>query len=99
MSGAGRIVRVNPVRGIPGGEVAIECADLEASRIRACSAWFDDARGHLVGASTRRVLAIVPDVDGGRDVDVTLECDERRTAPAKFTVASRLAEDLHLVAS
>jgi sugar lactone lactonase YvrE len=99
MSGAGRIVRVNPVRGIPGGEVVIECTDLEASRIRACGAWFDDSRGHLVGASTRRVLAIVPDVDGGRDVDVTLECDERRTAPAKFTVASRLAEDLHLVAS
>jgi sugar lactone lactonase YvrE len=99
MSGAGRVVRVNPVRGIPGGEVVIEYTDLEMSRVRACDAWFNDSRAHLVGASTRRALAIVPDVDGRTEVDVTLECDGRRIAPAKFTVASRLAEDLHLVAN
>jgi sugar lactone lactonase YvrE len=38
-------------------------------------------------------------VGGGADVDVALECDERRTAPVKLAVASRLAEDLHLVAN
>jgi sugar lactone lactonase YvrE len=99
MSETGRIVRVNPAGSIPGGEVVIDCADLDVSRIRSCGAWFDDLPGHLVGASTRRVLAIVPEVNGGADVSVALECDERRTAPAKLMVASRLAEDLHLVAS
>jgi sugar lactone lactonase YvrE len=99
MSEAGRIVRVNPARAIPGGEVIIECADLEVSRIRTCGVWFDASRGHLVGASTRRALAIVPSVDGGGEVDVALECDERRTPPAKLTVGSRLAEDLHFVAN
>jgi sugar lactone lactonase YvrE len=32
-------------------------------------------------------------------VSLALGCDERRTLPAMFTVASRLAQDLHLVAS
>lgn len=97
MSEAGRIVRVNPLRGIPGGEVIIECADFNASPIRSCGASFDGSRGHTVGASSRRTLAIVPEIEGGGEVLVALECEERRTAPAKFTVASRLAEDLHFV--
>jgi DNA-binding beta-propeller fold protein YncE len=99
MSEAGRIVSINPVRGIPGGEVVIECADLEASRSRTCVAWFDDSRGHIVAASTHRVLALVPELDSVGEIDVALECGEQRTAPAKFIAASRLAEDLHLVAS
>lgn len=99
MSEAGRIVRVNPAAGITGGEVVVECADFDTSQIRTCTSWFDGSRGHLVGASTRRVLAIVPEMDGGGEVDVTLECGEQRTAPAKFTVASKLADDLHLVAN
>jgi sugar lactone lactonase YvrE len=99
MSEAGRVVGVKPARGIPGGEVVIECADLDAERIRSCGVWFDDSRGHIIGASTRRALAIVPVLDGGGEVNVALECDERRTSPLKFTVGARLAEDLHLVAN
>lgn len=99
MSEAGRIVRVNPLRGIPGGEVVIECADFDVSRVRACGASFDGLRGHTVGASSRRTLAIVPEIDGGGEVSVALECEERRTASANFTIASRLAEDLHFVAN
>jgi DNA-binding beta-propeller fold protein YncE len=100
MSEAGRIVRVNPARGIPGGEVIIEYADFDARPVRACGASFDGSRGHMVGASTRRALAIVPEeIAGGGEIDVVLECEERRTAAAKFTVASKLADDLHFVAN
>lgn len=99
MSETGRIVRVNPARGIPGGEVIVDYADLDISRIRSCGAWFDDLPGHLVGASTGRMLAIVPDIIGDADVSVAVGTDERRTAPAKLAVGSKLAEDLHLVAS
>ncbi len=99
MSEAGRIVQVNPLRGIPGGEVIIESADFDANPVRACGASFDGSRGHTVGASSRRTLSIVPEIDGGGEVFVALECEERRTAPAKFTIASRLAEDLHFVAN
>jgi sugar lactone lactonase YvrE len=99
MSEAGRIVRINPAAGIPGGEIVVECANFNINRIRSCSASFDGSPGRLVGASERRVLAIVPEVNGGGEVDLALEHEEGRSAPAKFTVASKLAEDLHLVAN
>jgi len=99
MSEVARIVRVTPARGIRGGEVIIECTHLGTDRLRDCIAWFDGSEGHLVGASARRVLAKVPELRGGGEVEVTLECDGLRTAPAKFAVASKLVEDLHLVTS
>lgn len=98
MSEAGRIVRVNPASAIPGGEVSIECENFDTDSIRSCTAWFGDSPAHLIGASRRRVLAIVPGRISG-EVDVTLESSSGRTAPAKFTVGSKLAEDLHLVAN
>jgi sugar lactone lactonase YvrE len=100
MSETGRIVRVNPARGIPGGEVVIECAELEIGSIRSCGAWFDASRAHLVGASTRRALAIIPEMDlRAGDADVALKCDGRRTNTVKCSVAAALAQDLHLVAN
>lgn len=99
MSETGRIVRINPVAGIPGGEVAIECADFDTSLIRTCSSWFEESSARLVAVSTRRVLAIVPELVGGGETHVTLENNYGRTAPAKFIVATKLAEDMHLVAN
>src|SRR5215210_2205334 len=98
MSEVGRIVGLRPAAAIPGGEVAIECANFDTTRIRTCGAWFEDSRGHLVGVSTRRVLALVPETGSGGIVSVTLESDSQRTTPARLTVGAKLAEDLHLVA-
>ena len=81
MSEAGRIVRINPVVGIPGGEVAIECEGFDTSQIRTCNAWFEDSSARLVAGSTRRVLAIVPEMNGG-EVDVALESNSQRSASA-----------------
>jgi sugar lactone lactonase YvrE len=99
MSEAGKIVRVNPAAGIPGGEVAIDCSDFETGQIRTCAAWFDDLPARLVAVSTRRVLAIVPQIDAGGEVDVALESNYGRTATAKLTVGAKLAEDMHIVAN
>ena len=54
MSGAGRIVRINPAAGIPGGEVVIECEGFDTSDLRSCGVWFGRAQAQLVGCSTRR---------------------------------------------
>jgi sugar lactone lactonase YvrE len=101
MSGAGQIVRINPAAGIPGGEVVIECEDFDTSNLRSCSAWFGGVRAQLVGASPRRVLAIVPEVEAADgQVEVVLESEgHRRSAPAPFVVGAKLAEDLHPVAN
>src|SRR5256885_10056973 len=86
MNGAERIMRVDPAASIPGGEVAIECKDFDTSHLRSCSAWFDGATGHLVGASRRRVLAIVPDSAARGEVEVSVESRDERSAPANIIV-------------
>jgi sugar lactone lactonase YvrE len=53
-----------------------------------------------VGASPHRVLAVVPELEGGGDVTLTLEGgDGQKTSPARVVVGRKLAEDLHLVDS
>ncbi len=97
----GRIERVDPAAAIPGGEVAVECTDYDTSNLRACRALFDGAEARMVGASPRRVLAIVPETsEGGAGVEVVLEGgDGQRTDSARLAVGRKLAEDLHLVAN
>lgn len=100
MSEAGRIVRIDPGAGITGGEVIIECADFDTRDLRSCRALFDGTRAWLVGASPRRVLAIVPELTRSGEVGVTLESgDARQCAPGSLIVGTKLADDLHLVAN
>jgi sugar lactone lactonase YvrE len=97
MSRAGRIVSLDPAAGIPGGEVVVECEQFDTTELRACGSFFDGQRGHLVGASTRRVLAIVPDDATSGKVEVRLESGDQQSAPSSFIVGAKLAEDLHPV--
>lgn len=99
MSFVGRIVRIDPGAGIAGGEVAIECEKFDTSVLRLCRVWFDEMTDRLVSASTRRVLAIVPELNFGGEVDVSLDNGNERSAPVRFLVGTRLADDLHPVAN
>src|ERR1044072_2793956 len=99
MSRAGRIVRIDPAAGIPGGEVVIECEGFDTSTLRSCSAWFAGQRAALVGASQRRVLAIVPELEASGEVQVSLESEGERSAASPFVVGAKLAEALHPVAN
>ncbi len=93
-------MRVSPAAAIPGGEVAIECADYDTSNLGECRAMFDGVRGWLVGASPQRVLAIAPETNLAGEVEVVLESSgAQRSAPSRMTAATKLAEDLHLVAN
>lgn len=97
MSEAGRIVRVDPAAAIPGGEVAIECADYDTRDLSLCSVMFDGALSRPVGLSAQRVLAIVPDVHFSGEVDVILASANGRSAPSRCVVGARLAGELHPV--
>src|SRR5918912_2631994 len=99
MSFAGRIVRIDPGAGIPGGEVAIECEEFDTSYLRSCRAWFGPASAGLVGVSARRGLAIVPDSSEGGEVSLTLESKGERSRSEPFVIGTKLAEDLHPVAN
>ncbi|HEV2765076.1 MAG TPA: hypothetical protein VGV38_18990 [Pyrinomonadaceae bacterium] len=99
MRGAGRITRVDPEAAIEGGEVSVECEGYDTSNLRECHAVFGETRARLVGASPRRVLALVPEgLDG--ETAVRLESgDGLRTNPSALHVGRKLADDLHIVAN
>jgi sugar lactone lactonase YvrE len=104
MSGAGRITRLDPAAGIEGGEVAIECLDFDPRPFSACAAWFgrtgfEGERGRLVSASSKRVLAVVPEMDESSEVSIALESESGRTPSASFIVGAKLAEEMHPVAN
>jgi sugar lactone lactonase YvrE len=99
MNKAGRIVRVDPSAGIPDGEVVIECDGLETTNLRSCRALFDEERGFIVAASAQRVMAIVPEMDEGGQVELSLENQGERSAPSRFVVGAKLADELHPVAN
>lgn len=95
-----QIIRVDPAAAIPGGEVAIECADYDTANLRECRARFDGAEARLVGVSPTRVLAIVPEGLEGGETEVVLEsADGRRSGAGRVVVGRKLAEDLHIVAN
>ncbi|HEX5705934.1 MAG TPA: hypothetical protein VFX96_01465 [Pyrinomonadaceae bacterium] len=94
---SGQIVGVDPQAAIAGGEVVIECNGFGGAR--GARVFFDEARGWVVGASSRRVLAIVPDTERGGESSVSLDDAGVRTAAARVVVGRKLAEDLHLVAN
>lgn len=96
---AGRIVRVDPAAGIPGGEVVIECSDYDTGNLRSCYPLFGASIGQAVGISSRRVLAIVPDAGLSGETEVLLSSNGSLSAPAHFIVGHKLAEDLHPVAN
>jgi sugar lactone lactonase YvrE len=97
MGEVGRIARIDPVAGIPGGEVAIECENFDTSNPRSCHAVFDAVESRPVGLSTRRVLATVPDAGLSGEIEVLLGSNGTLSAPSRFIVGAKLADDLHPV--
>src|SRR6185437_6981940 len=66
MNKGGKILRVSPGAGIPGGEVMIECEALDVSEPSQCAALVDGEVAPLVALSAKRVLAVVPELKRAR---------------------------------
>jgi sugar lactone lactonase YvrE len=96
---AGKITAINPDFGIPGGEIVIDCVDFDTSDPSLCAVWIGDAVAPIVALSPNRILAIVPELEVSGSLEVRLQSGAKRSAPASFTVAKRLAGDLHPVAN
>lgn len=99
MSKAGKIISINPPHAIPGGELAIECEDFKISDDKDYGCFFDGQPARIVGASSKRLLAIVPDELNSTEVEVTLESGGDKSKPFKMIIGKKLADDLHLVAN
>lgn len=99
MNKAGQIRKISPTAGIAGGEVVIDCDGLETSDPSACGVMFNDVRASIVALSSKRVLAIVPELRQAGPVNVVLDSAGESSEAKTFTVGRKLAEDLHPVAN
>jgi sugar lactone lactonase YvrE len=99
MNKAGKILSINPSYAIPGGEVIIECEGFKVSSEGNHGCYFNGQSARLVGASSNRILAIVPDELNSTDVEVYLESGGERSETKNITVGENLADELHLVAN
>jgi sugar lactone lactonase YvrE len=98
MTNLARILRIDPAYGIPGGEIVIDCDGLDTSDPSRCAVLIGDSPAQIVALGPRRVLAVVPETKAGR-VPVRLSGGGYLSEAAYFTVAKKLAGDLHPVAN
>lgn len=99
MSKAGKILSINPGYALPGSEVLIECENFEITLDGDYGCYFDGQKARLLGASSNRILAIVPEDFDTAEVEVHLESGGTRSESASLIVGQKLADDLHIVAN
>ncbi|HEX6046101.1 MAG TPA: hypothetical protein VFZ22_16530 [Pyrinomonadaceae bacterium] len=98
MASAGKIIRIDPPYGIPGGEIVIDCEGFDTSDPAVCAVLIGDVHAPIVALGPKRVLAIVPETKGG-EANVRLQNGNEFSPPARMIVARKLAGDLHPVAN
>ena len=94
-----RILGIDPLYAIAGGEIVIDCVGFDTRDPHACSVIIGNTTAQVVAIGPRRVLAIVPEMKGGGEVEVRLESGTDLSEPARLTVGRKLAGDLHPVAN
>ena len=98
MASVAKILRIDPVYAIAGGEIVVDCEGFDTSEASQCSVTIGEAPAQIVALGPRRVLATVPEIKDG-SVEVRLWSNETASEPAFLTVAKKLAGDLHPVAN
>lgn len=99
-----RIISVEPRYAIPGGEVIVKCEGFSIAPRSADGVYIEGMQCRIVAASSRRVIAIVPDeVAGvgpdGKRTPVHLESSGAISNTFEMTVGRKLADGMHIVAN
>lgn len=98
MGSTAKIIGIDPLYAIAGGEIVIDCTGFDTREPARCEVLIGDMPAQIVAISPRRVLAIVPETKGGR-VPVVLRSGNKDSETGYITVARKLAGDLHPVAN
>lgn len=93
----GVIKSITPQAGVEGGEVIVSCDGYDTSDYRQCQVYFDSFQGRLIGASPTRVIAAVPEGDGGGH-ELRLE-SSAGVSQIPFIWGTQIADNLHPVAN
>ena len=100
MSRSGHVTRVDPAAGISAGEVAIEYGELSQDVAKKVSVQFGNERAHIVAVTQGRALALVPEINKGGEIEVSLAIGEEPKPigkAARFLAGEKLAGGLHPV--
>jgi len=99
MAPRSRITRIHPSYGIAGGEVVLDCENLDTTELDACVVLFGEVEAPIVAMSPSRVLVLVPDSSRSGEVQVRLQSGENVSEPVAFWVARKLVGDVHPVSN
>lgn len=99
MSTAGEIVSVSPRYAIAGGEITVECRGLEIGEIGTYGCFVGGASCRIVGASSTRVVAIVPDGVETERTHVHLESGGAQSNSYEIVVGRQIVSEMHIVAN
>src|SRR5712692_8497259 len=88
---------VTPQAGVRGGHVTLSCAGLDAQALETCSVMFGASPTRPVLVTPTLLLGVVPEGPGLNSVQIVQ--GERQSNAVPFAVATRLADNLHPVAS
>ena len=99
MDRVAKITRVEPPFAIPGGEIAIECDGFRAEHGSGDSVFIGGEECRIVAASSKRVLAIVPEGDGEGHTQIHIESGGVRGEMFPIVVGKQLIGGMHIVAN
>jgi sugar lactone lactonase YvrE len=99
MSRAGNIISISPRYALPGGEIVVECEGFEIGEIGTYGCFVGGLDCKLVGASSTKVVAIVPDGIDSFYTHVHLESGGEQSEPYEVVVGNRVATEMHVVAN
>jgi sugar lactone lactonase YvrE len=99
MTNAGKIKKIIPGYAIPGGEISIECEGFRTEPAAEHSAFLNGERCRIIAASSKRVLATLPDTDVNGRSSIQLESGGVESEPFRLTVGRLLTDQMHIVAN
>jgi len=99
MSKAGRIISVSPRYAIPGGEIVVDCEGFQVGDIGTYGCLVGGIQGKIVSASSKKVVAVIPEGIDSEHTHVSLETGGEQSDPYEIVVGKRVVSDMHIVAN
>ena len=94
-----KIIAVDPPYAIPGGEITVECEGFRIDPASADGVYIEGMKCRIVAASTRRILAIVPDEIAESKTTIHLESFGAVSNKIEITMGRLLTDGMHIVAN
>ena len=99
MTSPAKIISVEPPYAIPSGEIAIGCENFRVQPGTPDGVYIEGFQCRIVAASSKRVLAIVPDEIAEPKASVHLESIGETSNSIELTVGRKLTGGMHMVAN